>query len=95
LLLSSFGYSADLRAHRDLNPSLIDNRYDIPVGIPIVTSTSILPPYPRADPQNKGYSSDLGPGTANIIQLPAVDIWSISSGGTLFHKSQISAGSST
>jgi hypothetical protein len=56
VIIFSFGYSADLRALPDLNPSLIDNKYDIPVSTPTVTNT--LPPYPRANPQNESYPSE-------------------------------------
>ena len=39
LILSSLGYSNSLSAFASLKPSSIDNRYDIPIGMPIVTST--------------------------------------------------------
>ena len=40
LLLSSLGYSANLSAFPSLKPSSIDNRHDIPIGIPIETSSN-------------------------------------------------------
>ena len=39
LILSSLGYSNSLSAFASLKPSSIDNRYDIPIGMPIVTGT--------------------------------------------------------
>jgi hypothetical protein len=39
LILSSLGYSTNLSAFASLKPSSIDNRYDIPIGMPIVTGT--------------------------------------------------------
>ena len=39
LILSSLGYSNSLSAFASLKPSSIDNRYDIPIAMPIVTST--------------------------------------------------------
>lgn len=39
LILSSLGYSANLSVFASLKPSSIDNRYDIPIGMPIVTGT--------------------------------------------------------
>ncbi|MGH9912034.1 MAG: hypothetical protein ACRD4W_06295, partial [Nitrososphaeraceae archaeon] len=40
LILSSLGYSTNLSAFASLKPSSIDNRYDIPIVMPIVTGTS-------------------------------------------------------
>jgi hypothetical protein len=39
LILSSLGYSTNLSAFASLKPSSIDNRYDIPIAMPIVTGT--------------------------------------------------------
>ena len=39
LILSSLGYSNSLSAFASLKPSSIDNRYDIPIAMPIVTGT--------------------------------------------------------
>jgi hypothetical protein len=39
LILSSLGYSTNLSAFASLKPSSIDNRYDIPIVMPIVTGT--------------------------------------------------------
>ena len=59
---------------------MIDNKYDIPISIPIVTSTSTLPLYPKASPQNESYSSYIGPGAASINQPPpAGDISALAS----------------
>jgi F5/8 type C domain len=40
LILSSLGYSTNLSAFASLKPSSIDNRYDIPIAMPIVTGTT-------------------------------------------------------
>jgi hypothetical protein len=39
LILSSLGYSTNLGAFASLKPSSIDNRYDIPIVMPVVTGT--------------------------------------------------------
>jgi hypothetical protein len=82
IIFFSIIHGADLRAFQKLNPSMIDNKYDIPVSMPIVTSTSTHPSppplpaqYPSASPQNGNYSSDRGSEAASINQPPpSVDI---------------------
>jgi F5/8 type C domain/Bacterial Ig domain len=40
LILSSLGYSINASAFASLKPSSIDNKYDIPIGMPTVTGTA-------------------------------------------------------
>ena len=55
LILSPLGYS-NLSAFPSLKPSSIDNKYDIPIGIPIETGTTDLSINTKANLQNTTYS---------------------------------------
>jgi hypothetical protein len=72
VIVFSFWHSADLSALPDLNPSLIDNIYDIPLSIPLATNTS------TPVPENERYSLDLGP-EAGVNQSPAGDTSAVAS----------------
>jgi F5/8 type C domain len=52
LILSPLGYSINLSAFPSLKPSSIDNKYDIPIGIPIETGTRDLSLNTRGNLQN-------------------------------------------
>jgi F5/8 type C domain len=52
LILSPLGYSINVSAFPSLKPSSIDNKYDIPIGIPIETDTSALSINTKANLQN-------------------------------------------
>jgi Big-like domain-containing protein/tectonin-like protein len=103
VIISSLGYSANLSAFPYLKPSSIDNKYDIPIGIPIVTSTSTLPAYPRINSPNESYSSEtltrenLPSDDTSIAEIGIFDSVqsSATAPGHLFHKSQTSAGGNT
>ncbi|MGH9977437.1 MAG: discoidin domain-containing protein [Nitrososphaeraceae archaeon] len=52
LILSPLGYSTNLSAFPSLKPSSIDNKYDIPIGIPVETGTTDLSANTKANLQN-------------------------------------------
>jgi hypothetical protein len=103
VIISSLGYSANLSAFPYLKPSSIDNKYDIPIGIPIVTSTSTLPANPRINSPNESYSSEtltrenLPSDDTSIAEIGIFDSVqsSTTAPGPLFQKSQTSAGGNT
>ena len=67
LILSSLGYSTNLSAFASLKPSSIDNRYDIPIGMPIVTgagTTDLSSINTKANLQNTTYL----PEELNLIE---------------------------
>ena len=61
LILSSLGYSTNLSAFPSLKPSSIDNKYDIPIAIPIETGTTHLSINTKANLQNTTYGSEILP----------------------------------
>ena len=61
LILSSLGYSTNLSAFPSLKPSSIDNKYDIPIAIPIETGTTDLSINTKANLQNTTYGSEILP----------------------------------
>ncbi len=68
LILSSFGYSANLSAFPSLKPSSIDNRYDIPIGIPIETGTTDLSINTKANLQNTTNDSEILPEELHPVE---------------------------
>ena len=59
LIFSSLVYGNKLSAFPSLKPSAIDNKYDIPIAIPIETNPNNLPTYPRASPQIEDHTSEI------------------------------------
>jgi len=68
LILSSFGYSTNLSAFPSLKPSSIDNKYDIPIGIPIETSTTDLSINTKANLQNMTHGSEILPEELHPVE---------------------------
>jgi hypothetical protein len=68
LILSSFGYSTNLSAFPSLKPSSIDNKYDIPIGIPIESGTTDLSINTKANLQNTTYGSEILPEELHPVE---------------------------
>jgi F5/8 type C domain-containing protein len=68
LILSSLGYSTNLSAFPSLKSSSIDNKYDIPIGIPIETSTPDLSINTKANLQNTNYSLESLPEELHLLE---------------------------
>gem|GEM_PF-1817188 len=67
LILSPLGYS-NLSAFPSLKPSSIDNKYDIPIGIPIETGTTDLSINTKANLQNTTYSLESLPEELQLLE---------------------------
>ena len=68
LILSSFGYSTNLSAFPSLKPSSIDNKYDIPIGIPFESGTTDLSINTKANLQNTTYGSEILPEELHPVE---------------------------
>jgi F5/8 type C domain len=68
LILSPLGYSTNLSAFPSLKPSSIDNKYDIPIGIPIETGTTDLSINTKANLQNTTYSLESLPEELQLLE---------------------------
>jgi F5/8 type C domain len=67
LILSPLGYS-NLSAFPSLKPSSIDNKYDIPIGIPIETGTTDLSINTKANLQNTTSSLESLPEELQLLE---------------------------
>ena len=68
LILSPLGYSTNLSAFPSLKPSSIDNKYDIPIGIPIKTSTTDPSINTKANLQDPTYSLESLPEELHLLE---------------------------
>jgi len=80
LLLSSLGYSNSLSAFASLKPSSIDNRYDIPIGMPIVTGTGITD---LSSINTKANLQNTTSSLATCEKLPVTSVTAIGNDGNI------------
>ena len=80
LILSSLGYSNSLGAFASLKPSSIDNRYDIPIAMPIVTGTGTTD---LSSVNTKANLQNTTSSLATCEKLPVTSVTAIGNDGNI------------
>jgi len=83
LILSSLGYSNSLSAFASLKPSSIDNWYDIPIGMPIVTSTDSTGTNDLSSINTKANLQNTTSSLATCEKLPVTSVTAIGNDGNI------------